>query len=67
LIFGKVSIFQIHVYDHTDESCDWMPWAAHVADFVTKLPELFNPQQKESLDLWMGMGIPESSVQQDDY
>ena len=51
-------MFQVHLNDHDDKSCGWMPWAAHVADFVEKLPELFNPQQKESLDLWMGMGIP---------
>ena len=58
LIFVKVSIFQIHLYDHVDKPCDWIPWAAHVVDFVVELTELFNPQQKDSVVSWMGMVIP---------
>jgi len=40
--FGMVSIFQIALYDHVDESCSLMPWTTHVADFAMKLPALFN-------------------------
>ena len=58
LIFGIVSIFQIHLYDHDDESYSLTSWAIHGANFVVKLPELFNPQQKESLVSWIGMVIP---------
>jgi len=58
LILGKVLIFQIYLYDQEEKLCGWRSWATQVADFVVKLPELFNPQQKESHVSWIGMEIP---------
>ena len=58
LIFGIVSIFQIHLKFHGLPSTTCCSCTSQEADLVVKVPILLKPQQKESLISVIGIGIP---------